>query len=68
MWPTSAIDQIAALKALASAAPGTADEIAARFAGARRDLVARHLETLGIMGELRAEPGGRYSASGERAG
>lgn len=34
-----------------------------RFRGARRDLVARHLETLAILGEVRVTDAGRYAGA-----
>jgi hypothetical protein len=46
---------------------GTSDVIAA-FAGADPKLVARHLETLALMGELIRTADGRYSlAAGQSA-
>lgn len=35
------------------------------FKGARRKLVARHLETLEILGEVRRDEQGRYHAVAE---
>ncbi|HET6763730.1 MAG TPA: hypothetical protein VFH27_08655, partial [Longimicrobiaceae bacterium] len=64
-WPTAAVEQIAALKALAAARPHTAEEAAAAFDGARVDLVRRHLETLELVGELRAGEDARYGAVAE---
>ncbi|MFO0759161.1 MAG: hypothetical protein U0359_21895 [Byssovorax sp.] len=54
--------QITALRTLVAAGPLTVDEAATRFSGARRDLVARHLETLAILGELHALGDGHYAA------
>jgi hypothetical protein len=62
-WPTNAIGQITALRALAFAAPITVDDAMRHFAGAQRDLVLRHLETLVILGELRMIGDGRYTSS-----
>ena len=61
-WPGEAIEQIAALKRLVAARATTVDEAARQFRGARRDLVARHLETLAILGEVRTTEGERYAA------
>ncbi|MBA4157488.1 MAG: hypothetical protein H0X65_08430 [Gemmatimonadetes bacterium] len=36
------------------------DQVASRFHGARRDHVARHLETLQIMDEAQQGPDGAY--------
>jgi hypothetical protein len=63
-WPAHAVEQIGAIKDALAAEPLTATEVAARFEGARADLVRRHIETLLLMGELRAEPGQRYVAAG----
>lgn len=63
-WPGSAVEQIAALKSLVARHPASAAEAATHFTGARRDLVARHLETLAILGEVRATDAGRYAAAG----
>jgi hypothetical protein len=61
-WPGTAVEQIAYLKRAVEGRSMTPDEATALFDGARPDLVARHLETLALMGELREEPGGRYTA------
>jgi hypothetical protein len=62
-WPTDAVGQITALRQIAAASPVSVDEATSRFAGAPKAIVARHLETLAILGELRAIEGGRYSAA-----
>lgn len=60
-WPVTAIEQLGAVKSLfATRVLGSADVIGA-FAGADPRLVARHLETLAIMGELIQTHDGRYS-------
>jgi hypothetical protein len=61
-WPASTLEQIAALQSLISRSPATADEAVRRFKGARRDIVARHLETLALLGEARFGPDGAYHA------
>jgi hypothetical protein len=63
-WPATAVEQIAAIQEALSAEPLTAAQVAARFAGARADLVRRHLETLALMGEVRVEADGKYLAAG----
>jgi hypothetical protein len=60
-WPIDAIGQITALRALVAAGPLTVDEAVERLAGARRDLVARHLETLAILGEVIAVGQDQYA-------
>lgn len=62
-WPATAVEQITAIKDLLAAESLSSEEIAARFEGGRADLVRRHVETLALMGELRAEPAGRYAAA-----
>ena len=52
--------QLAALQQLANAAPISVDDAVKRFAGARRDVVERHLETLRLLGELRLADDGPY--------
>jgi hypothetical protein len=63
-WPATAVEQIAAIQETLSAEPLTAAQVTARFAGARADLVRRHLETLALMGEVRVEAGGKYAVAG----
>jgi hypothetical protein len=55
--------QITALRALASAGAITVEEACARFRGGRKDIVARHLETLAILGELHEIREGHYAAA-----
>lgn len=62
-WPTQAIEQIAGIKRLVSGGPVSIDEATAAFRGAKREIVARHLETLAILGEVRTEADGRYVAA-----
>jgi hypothetical protein len=64
-WPGSAIEQIAELKALVAAAPAGAEEAAAAFGRAPAELVRRHLETLVLVGEVRQDEHGRFSAVAE---
>ncbi|HEX5871083.1 MAG TPA: hypothetical protein VFY65_11730, partial [Longimicrobium sp.] len=64
-WPMGAIEQIGAAKARVAAAPATPAEVASAFARAPVPLVARHLETLMMVGELRLIGGGRYAAVAE---
>ena len=59
-WPPNAVGQIAALRELAATAPISVEEAVRRFAGAKRDIVARHLETLAILGEVAPVAAGRY--------
>jgi hypothetical protein len=61
-WPSDAIGQITALSALAATRKVSVEEVMSHFTGARRDLVARHLETLAILGELHLVGEGLYSA------
>jgi len=63
-WPATAVEQIGAIKGLLAAESLSAAEIAGRFEGGRPDLIRRHVETLLLMGELRADPGQRYVAAG----
>lgn len=59
-WPAATIEQFAALQALLARGPTTVEQAAHQFTGARRDHVARHLETLAIMGEASQAPDGAY--------
>jgi hypothetical protein len=61
-WPESTLEQIAALQAVLTAGPTTVDAAVSSFRGARREHVARHLETLEIMGEAQRGPGGVYQS------
>ena len=62
-WPATAVEQIAAIGALIAQQPRSTVEVAAAFAGAQHALVARHLETLALMGEVTVAPHGRYHPS-----
>jgi len=59
-WPDTAIEQIGAISALLAQRPMTAAEVSGAFAGARKELVARHLETLALMGEIVLGGDGRF--------
>ncbi len=59
-WPAEAVEQIGALKRLVATRTVTVDDATRAFAGARTDIVHRHLDTLAILGEVRAADG-RYS-------
>jgi hypothetical protein len=61
-WPSAALEQIAALKQLVGGRPVSIEEATGAFKGTKRDLVARHLETLAILGEVRQMKNGRYMA------
>ncbi|MDB4948963.1 MAG: hypothetical protein JWM27_1612, partial [Gemmatimonadetes bacterium] len=64
-WPAGAVEQLGALKSLVDARPHTPDEATAAFAGARVDLVRRHLDTLALVGEVRVDAASRYAAVAE---
>jgi hypothetical protein len=59
-WPSTTIEQIAALQDLLKRSPSTLAEAASAFKGSRRDQVERHLETLVMMGEAWIDPEGVY--------
>ncbi|HEX8319444.1 class I SAM-dependent DNA methyltransferase [Longimicrobium sp.] len=61
-WPTDAIGQLGAIKAYVSTAPATPSEVRVAFAGAPATLVARYLDTLAMVGEVRTLADGRYQA------
>lgn len=63
-WPADAVGQITALRALVLGGQVSVDEATRRFTDARREIVARHLETLAILGEVRALGDNLYAASG----
>lgn len=63
-WPAEAVEQIGALKRLVGVATLSVDDATKHFAGAKREIVSRHLETLAILGEVRELGDGRYGASG----
>jgi hypothetical protein len=62
-WPAEAVEQIGALKRLVSGGTLSVDDAMARFNGAKRVIVARHLETLAILGEVRELADGMYGAA-----
>jgi hypothetical protein len=59
-WPTDVISQIQAIKRLLAAEALSADELAARFTGAKPEIVRRHLDILFTMGEVQPNPDGRF--------
>lgn len=59
-WPVGAIDQLAALTRFVATTPLTRAVATARSSGAPEAIVARHLETLALLGEVRAGADGRY--------
>jgi hypothetical protein len=62
-WPADVISQIGAIKRLLSEEALTAEDITARFTGAKADLVRKHLEILLVMGEIQLNPDGRYQGA-----
>ena len=66
-WPPTAVEQIAAIGALVAQQPRSAADVVAAFAGARAELVSRHLDTLSLMGEISAGQDGKYRVSGRAA-
>ena len=61
-WPPTAVEQLTALQTYVATTPATPAEAAKAHTGAREPLVRRHLETLAMVGEVRARPDGRYEA------
>lgn len=59
-WSADAIGQITALRTLAATRPASRDNAVRYFAGARRDIVSRHLYTLALLGEVVIDQAGRY--------
>lgn len=59
-WPASAVEQLAAVSALLARGPVIPEQAVEAFTGADRKLLARHLETLALMGEATVDAGGRY--------
>ncbi|MBW3654999.1 MAG: hypothetical protein KY444_02765 [Gemmatimonadetes bacterium] len=64
-WPAGAVVQLGAVKARLATGPATPAEVAASFTGAPAALVARHLETLAMVGEVRVLSENRYEAVAE---
>jgi len=61
-WPRTVVEQITAIKQALAIEALTGDEVAARFVGAKADIVRRHVEILEVMGEVRRGLDGRFLA------
>lgn len=59
-------EQLSAVSALVAQRPLTPDEVAESFSGAKKDLIARHLEILSLMGEIVLDRDGRVLGMGGR--
>lgn len=62
-WPGDVISQIGAIKGLLVSEALSAAGVAARFKGAKPEIVRRHLEILSVMGEVQQNPDGRYQGA-----
>ncbi len=62
-FPADVISQIGAIKRLLAHDALTTDEIAARFSGAKAEIVRRHLDILQVMGEVQQNPDGRFQGA-----
>jgi len=62
-FPADVISQIGAIKRLLAHEALTTDEIAARFSGAKVEIVRRHLDILQVMGEVQQNPDGRFQGA-----
>jgi hypothetical protein len=60
-WPTSAAEQILAVKSTLAESPRSADQVVACFTSPKPELVARHLNTLALLGEAMVLEDGRYA-------
>jgi hypothetical protein len=59
-WPADVIEQLSAIRNTVTARACSVEEAAATYRGARRDTVAKHLETLAVFGEVARDDAGRY--------
>ena len=57
------ISQIGAIKRLLAHEALTTDDIAARYTGAKAEIIRRHLDILQVMGEVQQNPDGRYQGA-----
>ncbi|MDQ8153066.1 MAG: class I SAM-dependent DNA methyltransferase [Gemmatimonadota bacterium] len=62
-WPDTAVEQITLISAALAQGAQSPEVLTARFAGAKRELVERHLETLALLGEARRLPRGSYAGA-----
>lgn len=68
-WPKEVIEQITAIRTIIVLDPGSAEEVSRQFAGAKREIVVGHLDTLTLLGEMVRDTGGTYRpALGQLAG
>lgn len=62
-WPADVISQIGAIKNLLASDALSLKEIAARFSGAKSEIVRKHLDILLVMGEVQENPDGKYQGA-----
>ena len=63
-WPDDAIEQLTAIRAAVAERALTVEEVARRFRGAVRADVAKHLETLEVLGVVSRLEGERWQVQG----
>jgi len=62
-WPATAVEQIGAISTILTLRAQSAAQIGTAFAGAKKELIQRHLDTLTLMGEAVLGLDGTYRSS-----
>ena len=63
VWPETAVEQLTLLGTALAQGAQSPEALTERYAGAKRELVTRHLDTLVLLGEARQLANGAYVAS-----